>query len=109
MDLKFSEMLKNLGGMKEHMEQMKAKISRLNVEGEAGAGMVKVKASGEGDITDVKIDPQLLSSGEKDMLEELVISATNDALKKAREAAAREMKSLAGGLNIPGLDKLFGG
>ncbi|MBI3396067.1 MAG: YbaB/EbfC family nucleoid-associated protein [Spirochaetia bacterium] len=104
----FSELFKNIGGMKEQVEMMRQRVARLQVTGEAGAGMVKVTQSGEGHVTDIKIDPELLAKDQKDMLEELLISATNDAMKKTKEAVAHELKSVAGGLNIPGLEKLFG-
>jgi len=105
----FSEMFKNLGNMKARAEELQQKMSRMLITGEAGAGMVKVTVTGDGNITNVKIEPDLLNPKDREMLEELLISATNEALKKAREAMAHEMKSLAGGLNIPGLDQMFGG
>jgi DNA-binding YbaB/EbfC family protein len=105
----FSEMFKNLGGLKEQMEQIRGRVARLTVTGESGAGIVKVTCNGEGEVTDVKIDRNLLGPNDNEMLEELIISAVNDALKKTREAVAHEMKSVTGGLNIPGLDKILGG
>ncbi len=94
--------------MKEQMEAIRQRVARLQVTGEAGAGMVKVTMGGEGQVTDIKIDPELLAKDQKDMLEELLISAANDAMRKTKEAVAHELKSVTGGLNIPGLDKLFG-
>ncbi len=94
--------------MKEQMEAIRLRVAKMSITGESGAGMVKITVNGEGTITNVKIDPTLLIPAEKDMLEELLISAGNEALRKAREAAAHELKSAAG-LNIPGLEKLFGG
>lgn len=118
-DFNFSDLFKNLGGdfgknlgglqtMKEQMEQAKERLAKMNITGEAGAGMVRVTVNGEGQVQNVHIDPALLTPNDKAMVEELIISATNDASKRAREAVAHEMKSAVGGLPIPGLEKLFG-
>lgn len=105
--LNFSEMFKNLGSMKARAEELQQKMARLQITGEAGAGMVKVTVSGDGTVKNVKIEPSLLSPNDRDMLEELLIAAINEAQNKAREAMAHEMKSLTG--SIPGLEKMFGG
>lgn len=101
----FTEIFKNIGGIKSQVEALKQKMARIRVTGEAGAGLVKVTMNGESNVIDVKIDPTILSADSKDICEELLMAATNDALKKTREAMAYEMKSMTG---IPGLDKLFG-
>lgn len=104
-----SDMFKQFGGIKEQMEQAKERVSRLKITGESGAGMVSAVVTGDGQLEDLKIDDDLLEISQKDMLIELVISAVNEANKKAKEAAAHEMKGMVGGLNIPGLDKILGG
>ncbi len=103
--MNFSEMFKNLGQMKAKAEELQAKMARLQVTGEAGAGMVRATVSGDGNLVKIQIEPNLLNPRDKDMLEELVISAVNEAIKKSREAAAHEMKSLTGG--FPGFDEMF--
>lgn len=105
----FADMFKNLSGLQGQVEEIRKRVARIHVTGDAGAGMVRVEANGEGVILNIHIDPDLMTPEGKGMVEELVISATNDALQKAKEAAAHEMKHVMGGLNIPGLDKLFGG
>ena len=115
-DFNFSDLLKNLGGdfgknlgnMKEQVEQVRDRLNKMNITGEAGAGMVRVTVNGEGQVQNVNTDQALLNPNDKAMVEELIISAVNDATKRAREAVAHEMKSVAGGLPIPGLEKLFG-
>ena len=104
----FADIFKQVGAVKEQMEAVKERLGRLRVTGEAGAGMVRVTVDGESQVHNIEIDPALLSPDEKDMLEELIISALNDATARAREAAAHEMRSIAGGMNIPGLEKMFG-
>ena len=105
----FADMFKQFGGLKEQMEQAKERVAKLKICGEAGAGMVSATVSGEGMLMDLKIDDELLKENQKDMLIELLISAVNEANKKAKDAAAHEMKGMVGGLNIPGLDKILGG
>ena len=115
-DFNFADILKNLGGdfgknlgeMKQNVDQARERLSKMQITGEAGAGMVRVTVNGEGQVQNVDIDQALLSPNDKAMVEELIISAVNDATKRAREAVAHEMKSVAGGLPIPGLEKLFG-
>jgi DNA-binding YbaB/EbfC family protein len=64
---------------------------------------VTVTANGAMELVKIVIDPEVIKTGEADMVQDLVLAATNDALRKAREMMASEMKSLTGGLNIPGL------
>lgn len=104
-----SEMFSKMGEMRGKMEEIKKRISNLRVVGDAGAGMVQVTSTGEGLITDVKINRALFDSEDNKMLEDLIISATNDALKKSREAAEYELKSVTGGIDFSEISKLFGG
>ena len=106
--MNIADIFKNMGAMKSQMEAIQQRVKKLTIHGESGAGMVRVVLNGEGSLTDIKVDDTLLSKENKEMLEELVISAVNDASKKLKEAVSHEMKSAAG-LNIPGIEKLFGG
>lgn len=106
MDL--SEMLKNFGDVKAKMEEARKRMARMQITGEAGAGMVKVTVNGEGLVTNVKLDRSALGPEDNEILEELIISAVNDASKRAREAMAHEMRGLTGGLSVPGLEKFLG-
>jgi hypothetical protein len=106
--MNFGDIFKNMGAMKEQMEAFQKRIQKLTIAGESGAGLVKITLNGEGTVQNISVDESLLNKTSKDMLEELLISAMNDASKKVKEAVSHEMKS-AVGMNIPGLDKLFGG
>lgn len=104
------DQLKNLGNIMAQAQQMqgrmaeaKEKIAELRVEGSAGGEMVKVEATGDMTITNITIDPSLMETQDREMIEELTAAATNQALLKAKEAAASAMSEVAGGLNIPGL------
>lgn len=104
------DQLKNLGNIMAQAQQMqgkmaeaKEKLAELRVEGIAGGEMVRVEASGDMRIINVSIEASLLEAQDHEMLEELVAAATNQALQKARDAAAAAMSDAAGGMNIPGL------
>ena len=73
------------------------------VEASAGGGMVTVKVTGDLQIISIKIDPGAVDPDDVEMLEDMVLAATNEALRSAQELAANKMSGLTGGLNIPGL------
>ncbi len=106
--MELSDLFKNFGDLKGKMEEARRRMARLQVTGESGAGMVRVTVNGEGHVTDIKIDRAAIGPSDNELLEELILSAVNDGLKKAREAVAHEMRSMTGGLSIPGIEKLFG-
>jgi hypothetical protein len=100
-------------GLKDLMQQaqnLQAKAMEIQdslrdktVTGNSGGDMVTVVASGAQEILEIKIDPDLLSENDTEMLEDLITAAVNDALAKAKAMAEQEMSKLAGGLKIPGL------
>ncbi|MFH1301584.1 MAG: YbaB/EbfC family nucleoid-associated protein [Planctomycetota bacterium] len=98
-------MMKQFSEMQGRMQEMQEKLGKLRFEGSAGGGMVTAEANGQQKILGIKIDQTLLDSGDKEMLEDLLAAAANQALDKAREGAAGEMAQLTGGLNIPGLEE----
>lgn len=104
-----AETLKNMKGMKEQMAAIQKRIALIRVTASAGAGMVDVTASGEGNITNIKINKSMFDGDDMKMLEDLILSATNEAINKAKEAQAHEMKSITGGFDTNELSKLFGG
>lgn len=85
------------------MQEAKDKVGELRVEGIAGGEMVKVEATGDMKIVAVHIEQSLVETQDRELLEELVTAATNQALQKAKEAAAAAMSEVAGGMDIPGL------
>jgi nucleoid-associated protein EbfC len=108
--------MKNLGGLgnmgnimkqaQQMMEKAKAteeELSAERLEGSAGGGMVRVTASGTGEVLAVAIDPQVVDPDDVEMLQDLVLGAVREAVQKSVELRAERMKSLTGGLNIPGL------
>jgi nucleoid-associated protein EbfC len=103
----FAEMMKQAQALQGRMADMQAELERTMIEGRSGGGMVTVTLSGKGDMVGVKIDPSLLTPGEAEILEDLIVAAHNDAKVKVEEAMKEKMKSLTGGLPIPPGLKLF--
>ncbi|HWQ69969.1 MAG TPA: YbaB/EbfC family nucleoid-associated protein [Patescibacteria group bacterium] len=100
--------MKNLGNLMKQAQRMKAEADRIQaeaatkrVEGTAGGGMVTVVCNGQGEVVAVKIDPEVAGPDELEMLQDLVVAATNEALRKARELLSEEMGRLTGGLGLP--------
>ncbi len=96
-------LMKQAQAMQERMTKIQEEAATKQVSGSAGGGIVTVTATGGMQIVAVKIDPDIVKSGDVDMLQDLITAATNEALRKARELMSDELKSLTGGLNIPGL------
>ncbi|MCP9455686.1 MAG: YbaB/EbfC family nucleoid-associated protein [Nitrospira sp.] len=95
--------LKQAQAMQEQMAKIQEQAASKLVNGTAGGGIVTVTANGALQIVSVTIDPELIKSGDIEMLQDLVVAASNDALRKARELMEQEMKTIAGGIKIPGL------
>lgn len=95
--------LKQAQAMQEQMARIQEQASAKTVEGTAGGGIVTVTANGALQVVGVKIDPEVVKSGDVEMLQDLVTAAANEALRKAREMVAEEMKAVTGGMKIPGL------
>jgi len=83
------------------MQKLQEELSSLEVEGQSGAGLVKVKLSGKFDVRGVKIDPSLMKPEEAEILEDLIMAAFQDAKAKAESAVQGRMQELTGGLSLP--------
>ena len=94
-------MLKQASQMQQNMEEMQAKLAATEVEGAAGAGMVRVVLNGKGEMRAVRIDPKLVGEGDVEMLQDLILAAHNDAKRKAEAANSEEMQKLTAGLPLP--------
>lgn len=97
------EIMKKAQEMQKKMSEKKQDLQGQTVEAASGGGMVSVTVNGSLEVTDMKIDPSVVDPEDVNMLQDLVMAATNEALKKAREVVENEMSKLTGGLNIPGL------
>ncbi len=96
-------LLKQAQAMQAQMAKVQEQAASKTVTGTAGGGSVTVTANGAMELVKIVIDPEVIKGGDTDMVQDLVLAATNDSLRKAREMMANEMKSLTGGLNVPGL------
>ena len=93
-------LMKQAQAMQDNMKKMQDQLANIEVEGQAGAGMVKVVMTCKNDVKRVTIDPSLLGD-DKDMLEDLVAAAFNDAVRKAEATSQEKMGSLTAGLPLP--------
>jgi len=93
-------LMKQAQTMQDNMKKAQEEIAALEIEGQAGAGLVKVVMTGRHDVKRLKIDSTLLDE-DKDMLEDLVAAAVNDAVRKVEAATQEKMAGLAGGLGLP--------
>ena len=94
-------MMKKAQEMQTRMAEMQESLAALSVEGEAGAGLVRARANGKGELTGLDIDPSIFVPSEKEMVEDLILAAIQDAQARASERAQREMASMAEGLGLP--------
>ncbi len=103
----FMGMMKQAAELKSKMEAMQAELDQIEVEGAAGGGMVTVKLTAKGELKAVTIDPSLMKPDEKEIVEDLVVTAHAEARRKAETLLQEKMKSLTGGLPLPPGLKLF--
>lgn len=101
--MKGFDLVKQAKKMAEQMEQAKADLAKKTVEASVGGGMVKVVANGENQILKIEIARDVINPEDKEMLEDLVVSAVNEALRRVQELVTQSMSSVTGGFNIPGL------
>lgn len=94
-------MMKQAQELQQKMQDAQAEIAELEIEGTAGAGLVSVRLSGQGQIKGISIDPSLIDPEETEMLEDLIMAAHNDAKSRSEAVIAEKMKDVTGGLNLP--------
>jgi nucleoid-associated protein EbfC len=100
---KFGDMMRQAQVLQEKLARLQEEAGKKTVEASAGGGMVTVVANGKQEIISIKIDPEVVSPGEVEMLQDLILAAVNEARRKAQELMADQMKDLTGGIQIPGL------
>ena len=89
--------------LQDKMAKIQEELATKTVESSAGGGMVTAVMNGRQELVSLKLEPQIVDPEDIEMLQDLIVAAVNDALRKAQELAAGDMGKLAGGLNIPGL------
>lgn len=94
-------LMKQAQQMQERMQKMQEEIANMEVTGEAGAGLVKVTITGSHSVRRVELDDSLMEEDEKEMLEDLIAAAFNDAARRIEEAQKEKMASVTGGMQMP--------
>lgn len=97
----FNNMLKQAQELQKKMADAQKKVEELEAEGTSGGGLVKVKINGKNVTTSVSIDESLISKDEREILEDLIVAALNDARENVQKKISEEMSSLTGGLKLP--------
>ena len=102
--------MKNLSGLMKQaqklqskMAEMQAEVGNRKVSAQAGGGMVEAEVNGRLELVSLRIDPEVATPDDVDMLQDLILAAVNEALNRARDMMAQEMAKLTGGMQIPGL------
>jgi DNA-binding YbaB/EbfC family protein len=97
------KLMKQAARMQQQMEQIQADLAKRTVEASAGGGAVKVTAKCDGTLAAIKVDPQALNPGDAQLLEDMLLSAINQALGQAKEISNAEMGKATSGFSLPGI------
>jgi DNA-binding YbaB/EbfC family protein len=97
------KLMKQAARMQQQMEQVQADLAARTVEATSGGGAVKVIAKCDGSLAAIKIDPQALNPGDAQLVEDMILTAANQALGQAKEISTAEMGKITSGFNLPGL------
>jgi hypothetical protein len=99
----FGNIMKEAQKLQQQMEALQAEVAKKKVDATSGGGMVTVEANGKQEILSIRIDREVINPDDAQMLEDLVLAACNEALRKSRDMVQAEMGKLTAGLKIPGL------
>lgn len=102
-----ADLQKMLSQVKQMQEQFQQKLQQITVETSAGGGMVSVKMNGQKQVLEVRLDPEVVSGGDREMLQDLILAAVNEASRRVDAEIQQQMLSLTGGLNLPKIPGLF--
>ena len=95
------QLMKQANQMQSKMKKLQDELADREFEGTSGGGAITVTVNGANILTKVQIDEEVVSGGDKEMLEDLVMTAANEALKTAKETSDKEMSKVTGGVNLP--------
>ncbi len=99
--MNIGQMMRQMQDMQTKMADMQNRLGEMEVQGLSGGGMVVVTLTGKGEMRKISIDPKLIVPDDKEMLEDLIVAATNDAKGKAEKQVAEETEKMMGGLKLP--------
>ena len=97
----FNDMMKKAQEMQKKMQEIQDSLSNLEVEGTSGGGIVKIVMNCKNEVKKIELDPSIIKQEEKQMMEDLIVAALNDAKTKAEEKSKEEMAKLTGDLGLP--------
>lgn len=98
-----NNIMKQAQQMQEKMSQVQNELAGKTVTASVGGGMVSVTVNGKNELLSVQIDKEVINPEEQTMLQDLIVSAVNEGIKKAQDLAQSEMRKITGGMNIPGI------
>ena len=101
--MSLGKLMKQAQRMQQQMEQVQAQLAARTVETTSGGGAVKITAKCDGTLAAIKIDPQALNPADAQLLEDMILSAANQALNQAKDISNTEMGKVTAGMNLPGL------
>jgi nucleoid-associated protein EbfC len=101
--LNMNKMMKQVQDMQKNMEKVQEEVAQRTVDASAGGGAVKVVANGKQEIISIEIKPEAIDPEDAEMLQDLILAAVNEAVRKSQDMMSQEMGKLTGGMKIPGL------
>ena len=101
--MNMNQLMKQAQKMQKQMEEMQGDLANKTLEVSSGGGAVKVTVNGEKKLLDLQISPDVVDPDDVEMLQDLVLSAVNEALRQMEESVSSQMSKLTGGLNLPGM------
>jgi hypothetical protein len=104
----FGDIMKQAQKMQEELGKIQEESKKKTVEASAGGGMVVVTVNGAMEIVSIKIEREVVNPDDVEMLQDLIMAAVNEALRRAQQMVSEDMSKITGAINIPGLGNLFG-
>jgi DNA-binding YbaB/EbfC family protein len=99
----FGKLMKQAQEMQAKMAKLQEELAQMEFEVSSGGGMVRVRMNGQQEVLGIEIDDEVFKDGDKEMLEDLIVAAMNEARQKVMDATKEQMSSVTGGMNIPGM------
>jgi DNA-binding YbaB/EbfC family protein len=104
----FGDLMRQAKKMQQEMAKIQEESKKKTVEASSGGGMVTVTANGAMEIVSIKIEREVVTPDDIEMLQDLIVAAANEALRRAQQMVKEDMGKVTGGLNVPGMGNLFG-
>lgn len=101
--MNMQEMMKQARKMQEQLAQAQESMKDVTIDASAGGGMVKATVNGDLELVSIQVDPDALDPEDVDLLQDMIVAAVNEAIRGVSEVASKQMSSITGGLNIPGM------